>query len=95
MSMARVIAYLDAHPDGATMQEIADGIDCAYSSVAQCLGRLQARGQARKGEGSHAGLKTRWAILREPTPPVFKAMETLAAMQSACRAKLTQTAETT
>ena len=88
MSMARIRTYLEAHPDGATTLEIAQSIECDPASVAQSLGRLETRGEAKRIGGSHTGLHATWIYTMEPTPPVFRAMETLRAMQEACRARL-------
>ena len=88
MSRALVLDYLESHPDGATPQEIADHTGLNAYSVRLTLGRMESRREASKIGGPLRGLHTVWVGYREPTPPVFRAMETLRAMQDACRARL-------
>ena len=88
MTRARILDYLDAHPDGATPQQIADHIDGNAESIGKTLWRLETRGEAKLITGGRKGLHGTWVSIREETPPVFRAMETLKAMQDACRARL-------
>jgi hypothetical protein len=89
MSRARILDYLDAHPDGATPHQIADAIDGNAESICKTMWRLESRGEAKLISGGRKGLHGVWISVREETPPVFRAMETLRAMQEACRARLT------
>jgi hypothetical protein len=89
MTYSRILDYLDANPDGDTPQQIADHINGRVDSVACSLGRLETHGKVEKIAGTKRGIHAIWVRVREETPPVFRAMETLRAMQDACRARLT------
>lgn len=88
MSRAIILEYLESRPEGATPTEIADHVDGNAESIARTLGRLAERGEAKLLRGGHMAVSGTWIRTLEPTPPVFRARETLAAMQAACRARL-------
>jgi hypothetical protein len=92
--MSIILDYLESHPEGATPQQIADHVDGNAESYARTLQRLEQRGQAKLINGGPTAVHGTWISTIPPTPPVFRAMETLAAMQAACRARLMGQLET-
>ena len=87
MIPVRISDYLSTQPEGATVQQIADSIDITAQKVRQALSRLETSGKVKcNGRRDRSGCI--WFSTREDTPPVFRAMETLRAMQDACRARL-------
>ena len=88
MSMPEILAYLEAHPEGATPDEIARAIDGNKFSVCDSLGRLHTRGKVEKMTPGRSRLHVVWRHKHVERVSVFKGAETLAAMQAACRARL-------
>ncbi|MBN3757190.1 hypothetical protein G3N95_29910 [Paraburkholderia sp. Tr-20389] len=79
-----IIEFLKARPLGATTREIAGFLETTDESANQTMERLFARGSILRGEG--ARLSAPWTLANtEITPPVFKAAETLLAMQKCAR----------
>jgi hypothetical protein len=79
-----ITEYLKARPLGATTTEIALHLNTSGDSVVQSMERLFNRGLVEKVEGSR--INAVWTLIaNEPTPPIFRAMETLKAMQNAAR----------
>jgi hypothetical protein len=87
MTPDRILNYLESQPDGASVQQIADSVEITTQKVRGVLGRLETSGKV-KCNGRRDRLGALWLSIREETPPVFRAMETLKAMQDACRARL-------
>ena len=83
-NLAAITEFLKARPLGATTTEIALHLNTSGDSVVQSMERLLNRGLVEKIEGSR--INAVWALIgKEPTPPIFRAMETLKAMQAAAR----------
>lgn len=79
-----IIEFLRAHPLGASTREIARFLETTDESAIQSMNLLASRGSVLRGEG--ARLTAPWTLANaEVTPPVFKAAETLLAMQEAAR----------
>lgn len=95
MSMAIILSCLQDNSEGSTPLEIAEATGLNSESITQCLARLESRGQVRKLTAGNARKRAVWQATETKPPSIFRAEETLAAMQAACREKLTQTAETT
>ena len=85
-----IVEFLRAHPLGASTREIARFLNTTDESANQSMERLCERGSVLKGQG--ARLAAPWTLANtEITPPVFKAKETLLAMQEAARQKCSVT----
>lgn len=81
-----IIDFLRAHPLGASTHEIARFLETSEKSAEQSMGRLLDRGSVLRGEG--ARLTAPWTLANtEITPPIFKAVETLVAMQEVARGR--------
>jgi DNA-binding IclR family transcriptional regulator len=88
MTPALILDYLESQPEGTTVQQIADSINITAQKVRDVLARLETSGKV-KCNGRRDRLGALWLSIRAETPPVFRAHETLKAMQDACRARLT------
>lgn len=77
-NIPRIAEFLSERPLGASVGEIAEFLDTLPEYARESLGRMQSRGMVSAIGGT-------WYGLREPTPPVFHAMENLQAMQCAAR----------
>jgi predicted ArsR family transcriptional regulator len=73
-TMPLIVEYLDERPRGASLEEIAAFLDTTCDSARTSMKRLLERGQVKFEDSV-------WKTNRERTPPVFKALETLKAMQ--------------
>jgi DNA-binding IclR family transcriptional regulator len=81
---AAIAEYLRQHPSGATAMELARHLDTSGDSAVQSLERLLSRDLVKIVAGSR--MSAVWTLVaNEPTPPIFRAMETLQAMQEAAR----------
>jgi hypothetical protein len=89
MSTPRILAYLADHPEGATPAQIAEHFEGNAESIYRTLWRLESRFKVKNIGGGRSGIHGMWIGTPEETPPVFRAMETLRAMQEACRTRLT------
>lgn len=79
-----ITEYLKARPLGATTMEIARHLDTSDDSAAQSMERMLDRGQVVRGLGTR--LSAVWTLTDiRATPSIFKAKETLLAMQEAAR----------
>ena len=78
-----ITEYLRSHPDGASAREIAEMLDCMPDSAARLMNTLERQGVVmRIADGARDG---RWKLVVPVTPPIFRAAETLEAMQNAAR----------
>jgi hypothetical protein len=94
-TMPRIIEFLESRPQGAYGWQIAEHINSPSESVCQTLLRMLNRGKVVQLVIAASRADSIWAMsaeLRAETPPVFKALETLLAFQSAARAKQPATA---
>jgi DNA-binding IclR family transcriptional regulator len=81
---AAITEYLKARPCGANAVELASYLNTSDESAAGSLERLLARGLVERDPGTR--MSAVWTLIAtEPTPPIFRAMETLKAMQAAAR----------
>lgn len=79
-----ITEYLKARPSGANAVELANHLNTSDESAAHSLERLLARGLVERDRGTR--MSAVWTLIaNEPTPPIFRAMETLKAMQAAAR----------
>lgn len=79
-----IIEFLKARPFGVSSIDIAIHLGTSGESAAQSMDRLQARGLVARDHGNRmTGI---WTLTEQrSTPPIFRAMETLQAMQTAAR----------
>lgn len=79
-----ITEYLKARPFGANAVELANYLNTSDESAAHSLERLLARGLVERDQGTR--MSAVWTLVaNEPTPPIFRAKETLLAMQEAAR----------
>jgi len=79
-----IIEFLKDRPLGASTREVARFLETTDESAIQSMNLLAKRGSILRGEG--ARLDAPWTLANtEITPPVFKAAETLLAMQEHAR----------
>jgi len=82
----RIEEYLMDRPRGAQLWQIAEHLGSNIDTTVLALRRMSERGEAVMTESAGMHANTTWALPeRERTPPVFRAMETLQAMQAAAR----------
>lgn len=81
-----IVEFLRNHPLGASTREIARFLNTTDESAIQSMNLLCDRGSVLRGEG--ARLDAPWTLANtEITPPIFKAVETLVAMQEVARGR--------
>jgi hypothetical protein len=78
--MPLIVEFLDGRPRGASLEEIAAFLDTTCDSARTSMKRLLERDQV-KLDGPV------WKTNRQATPPIFRAVETLQAMQSMFRGR--------
>lgn len=89
----RVIEFLSDHPYGAPTWQIAESLGTTTDSLRQTLLRMQGRGELVVAVEAEIRANSVWVVaVKTDTPPIFRAMETLAAMQSTALANLTREA---
>lgn len=89
-NMPKITAILAGLPQGATGAEIASHLETTHDSATQSLMRLLMRGLVERAGGTNK-VDATWtlaAAASSNTPPIFRAMETLAAMQGVARQRL-------
>jgi hypothetical protein len=83
-NLPHIAEFLKDRPLGASTREVARFLETTEESAHQSLDRMFARGQVLKGLGDR--LDAPWTLAKgEITPPIFKAVETLSAMQELMR----------
>lgn len=90
-TMPRITEFLTGRPNGATVRKITELLHSSTSSVVQTLRLMQSRGQLVILIDSSERDDMVWALAnsgRPAAPPIFRAVETLAAMQDAAREQL-------
>ena len=88
MSTPAILAYLESNPAGAKPAEIAESIGTRINIVCVLLGRLQDRNLVTKHGIGRSRLNATWRLAGIEPPKTFGADANLAAMQSACMARL-------
>jgi hypothetical protein len=89
MSAAAILSYLESNPDGAHPAELAEHIGSHVNVVCVLLGRLENDDKVTRHGGGRSRLKATWRIAGAMPPAgLYRADETLAAMQAACLARL-------
>jgi hypothetical protein len=87
---------MSANPKGVYGWQIAGHLDVADDSAHKSLLRLQSRGKVVLASSGKTNADYLWALSMSgarATPPIFRAMETLASMQTAAREKLIKATE--
>lgn len=91
-SIKLIEPFLASKPNGATGREIADFIGVNPKITGQMLGRLQERSHVVRMTANRSREEATWrsahVAVEYLTPPVFHAMEILAAMQAASMDRL-------
>ena len=82
-----IVEFLRNHPLGASTREIARFLNTTDENAHASLRLLESRGSVLSGTGER--LSAPWTLANtEITPAIFKAAETLLAMQQAARVRL-------
>jgi hypothetical protein len=92
-TMPRITEFLMGRPKGVAVRKIAEVLNSSTASVIQTLRLMQSRGQlVIVAEGNERDDMI-WALANTSkviTPPIYRAMATLAAFQDAARQKQMQ-----
>lgn len=79
-----IVEFLRSHPLGASTREIARFLQANEENAHASMRLLESRGQVLSGTG--ARLDAPWTLANTAiTPPIFRAVETLVAMQDLMR----------
>jgi hypothetical protein len=81
----RIVEFFADQPHGATVWEIAEALGSSNDTTVQALRRMAERGEAVMVMDSALLPHTVWTLPPHSTPQIFRAMETLQAMQNAAR----------
>ncbi|NML34916.1 hypothetical protein [Paraburkholderia antibiotica] len=80
----RILKFFADHPDGASVERLAEYLGSDSDSTIRSLRSMEGRGEAVMIRDSALLPRTVWSQAKT-TPPIFRAVETLEAMQSAAR----------
>jgi hypothetical protein len=84
----RAVEFLADHPYGAHIWQLAEYLGSSVDTTILALRRMQVRGEAVMTLDADMLANTVWSLPAKATPPIFKAMETLTAMQVATMQQL-------
>jgi hypothetical protein len=89
MSMAVITAYLDDKPNGATPEEIADQTGTCMYNISRSIGVMLTQGRVQSlGDDPKKRIGVVFTLVKKHRESVYRGAETLAAMQTLCRARL-------
>jgi hypothetical protein len=81
----RITEFFTDHPHGAPVWQVAEYLGSSNDTTIIALRRMADRGDALMTLDSSIPSHTVWALSIKETPPIFRAMETLRAMQAVAR----------
>lgn len=81
----RITGFFADHPHGAPVWQVAEYLGSSNDTTLQALRRMAERGDAEMTLNSAIPAHSVWALSKNETPPIFRAMETLRAMQASAR----------
>jgi len=90
---SRVIEFLTAYPNGAPVWKLAEYLNSRPDSAIQTLRIMGARGEVLMVKEEKTRADSVWMLAKTSkvvTPPIFRAMEILGAMQATARANQLQ-----
>ncbi|MFM0044089.1 hypothetical protein [Paraburkholderia sediminicola] len=90
-NIPRVIEYLRAHPNGVYGWQIAGHLEVSDKSAHQTMLLMLLSGKAVLAAKGRTNADSAWMLHqteRSAAPPIFRAMETLGAIQEAARRQL-------
>ncbi len=91
MNIPKIIEFLTTKPRGAKGHAIGEHLGVTPDSISRTLGRMSERGDIKSSGKYRYRLDATWTLVHTDatvTPPIYRAAETLVAMQVVARARL-------